>query len=203
MFGVLNLGPAASAFRRGFDVRFEISPKWLRSEHPAETIGASLERSGELRAVVRNLQVSGWTWADTSGDPGAHARLQAPGERRPVGDALVAAAGRTGRLHVNVAADRGFRLVRGETWLAPRGLSGDSLVLTDGPVTLFIDGPSSGRAGTCESLAPSYQQWLRHLEPTQATALFATRDPIAILDALVAHREQLADRELAASLLGR
>ena len=48
-------------------------------------------------------------------------------------------------------------------------------------------------------LAPSSPQWLRHLEPTRAVALFATRDPIATL---VEHRELLADQALAESPLG-
>ncbi len=203
MFGVLNLGPAASAFRRGFDVVFEISPKWLRDHHPAESLGESLEKSGEMTSVIRNLQRSGWVWSTDDTHPEAHARLIAPAELRPSGGALTAAAGRTGRLHVNVAIDRDFHLTRAQTWLAPRGLSGDTLVLSDGKLTLLIDGHSSGRVGASEWAAPTYQQWLRHLEPSRAVTLFATRDPIAILDALVEHREQLADPELAASLLRR
>lgn len=202
MFGILNLGPAASAFRRGYDVVFEVSPAWLRQEHPAPTVGESLERSGEMTSVIRNLQRSDWTW-DEDEHPEAHARLRAPAAVRPAGADLAAAAGRSGRLHVNVALDRDFRLDRAQTWLAPRGLSGDTLVLAGGTVTLLIDGPSSGRIGPNEWVAPTYQQWLRRLEPTRAVALFATRDPIAILDALIVHRDQLADSELAASLLRR
>lgn len=202
MFGILNLGPGASAARRGFDVVFEVSPAWLREEHPAESLGESLERSGEMTSVIRNLQRSGWAWV-ADDHPHAHARLAAPNELRPTGDTLVGAVGRSARLHVNVAADRGFNLVRGQTWLAPRGLNGDTLVLSDGPIKLLIDGHSSGRAGASEWAAPTYQQWLRHLEPSRAVALFATRDPIAILDALVEHREQIADPELAQALLRR
>jgi hypothetical protein len=203
LFGILNIGPGAAAARRGFDVRFDVDGAWLREQHPAPTIGESLEKSGDLGTVIRGLRQSGWTWAE---DDEEHAlpRLEAPLDRSPRGETLLAAVSREARPHVNYALDRGFALDRAETWMTPHRVSGDSFLLSaeDG-LTLLVDGRGSGRLGPNASSAPTYQQWLRLLEPEQAMGLFATRDTVAIIDALLAHRAELLDPAIAGGLLGR
>jgi hypothetical protein len=203
LFGILNIGPGAAAARRGFDVRFDVDADWLRAEHPAPTLAESLERSGHLGTVIRSLRQGGWTWAEDD-DEHALPRLEAPLDRSPRGEALLDAVSREARPHVNYALDRGFTLVRAETWMTPHGVSGDSFLLgaPDG-LTLLVDGRGSGRLGPTASTAPSYQQWLRLLEPEQAMGLFATRDTVAIIDALLTHRAELLDPSIAGGLLRR